>query len=245
MASYHQDVLIALALQNQAIALTLLRERKKQRSVWVRKSWKERERQGHYDNLIQEMRLQDHSMYFNYFRMLPSTFDDLLGFVGPSLVRKTTNFRKLLPPQLRMAVALRYLATGESQASLSFNYRIGITTVYQILEEVLEKIWEALSPLSVAHQTLLCLGAIDGKNCVINCPPSSGSAFFNYKGTFSIVLMAVVDASYMFTFVDIGDFGRQCDSSVFNNSPFGEALNKGRLNIPVDGNLPQKPSIVL
>ena len=50
--------------------------------------------------------------------------------------------------------------------------------------------------------------------------------------------MEVVDASYMFTFVDIGDFGRQCDSSVFNNSPFGEALNKGRLNIPVDGDLP-------
>ncbi|XP_065060189.1 uncharacterized protein LOC135687536 [Rhopilema esculentum] len=256
MASYQQDVLIALALQNQAIALTLLRERKKRRSVWVRKLCKERERQGHYDNLIQEMRVQDHSMYFNYFRMLPSTFDDLLGLVGPSLVRKTTNLQKPLPPQLRMAVASRYLATGESQASLSFNYSIGRSTVCQILDEVPEKIWEALSPLSVAQPNTpenwkrlaedfwnlwgfpLCLGAIDGKHCVINCPPNSGSAFFNYKGTFSIVLMAVVDASYMFTFVDIGDFGRQFDFSVFNNSPFGESLNKGCLNIPVHGHLP-------
>ena len=97
------------------------------------------------------MRLQDHSMYFNYFRMLPSTFDDLLGLVGPSLVRKTTNLRKPLPLQLRMAVALRYLATGESQASLSFNYRIAISTVCQILDEVPEKILEALTPFSVAQ----------------------------------------------------------------------------------------------
>eukprot|EP00795_Rhopilema_esculentum_P005638 gene5638-10859_t len=202
------------------------------------------------------MRVQDHSMYFNYFQMLPSTFDDLLGLVGPSLVRKTTNLGKLLPPQLRMAVASRYLATGESQASLSFNYRIGRSTVCQILDEVPEKILEALSPLSVAQPNTpenwkrladdfwnlwgfpLFLGALDGKHCVINCPPNSGSAFFNYQGTFSIVFMAVVDGSYMFTFVDIGDFGRQCDSSVFNNSPFGESLNKGRLNIPVHGHLP-------
>ena len=112
--------------------------------------------------------------------MLPSTFNDLLGLVGPSLVRKTTNLRKWSPPQLRMAVALRYLATGESQASLSFNYRIGRSTVCQILDEVPEKIWEALSPLSVAQPNTpekwkrladdfwnlwgfpLCLGAIDG-----------------------------------------------------------------------------------
>ena len=83
----------------------------------------------------------------------------------------------------------------------------------------------------------MCLGAIDGKHCVINCPPGSDSAFFNYKGTLSILLMAVIESSYMLTFVYIGDFGRQCDSSVFNNSPFGEALNNGRLNIPVDGHL--------
>ncbi|XP_065060188.1 uncharacterized protein LOC135687533 [Rhopilema esculentum] len=209
------------------------------------------------------MRVQDHSMYFNYFQMLPSTFDDLLGLVGPSLVRKTTNLGKLLPPQLRMAVASRYLATGESQASLSFNYRIGRSTVCQILDEVPEKILEALSPLSVAQPNTpenwkrladdfwnlwgfpLFLGALDGKHCVINCPPNSGSAFFNYQGTFSIVFMAVVDGSYMFTFVDIGDFGRQCDSSVFNNSPFGESLNKGRLNIPVHGHLPNTDTKVL
>ena len=37
-------------------------------------------------------------------------------------------------------------------------------------------------------------------------------------------LIAVADVSYMFTYVDEGDYGRQCDSAVFNNSTFGKAL---------------------
>ena len=82
----------------------------------------------------------------------------------------------------------------------------------------------------------LCLGAIDEKQCVINCPPKSGSSFYNYKGSFSIVLMAVADASYMFTFVDVGDYGRKSDLGVFNNSSFGEALSKNVLNIPETDN---------
>ena len=96
------------------------------------------------------MRLQDHSMHFNYFRMLPSTVDDLLHLVGPSLVRQRTRYREPLPPALRLAVPVRYLATGESQASLSYNYRIGRSTVCGILNEVPEKIWCALSPIAVA-----------------------------------------------------------------------------------------------
>ena len=151
---------------------------------------------------------------------------------------------------------MRYLATGESQATLSFNYRIGRSTVCEILNEVPEKIWNSLSPISVVFPGSpeewkriskdfwnllcfpLCLGAINGKHCVINCPPNSGSTFYNYKGTFSLVLMAVADARYAFTYVDVGDYGRQCDSNVFSNTKFGELLNKGNLSLPQDECLP-------
>eukprot|EP00795_Rhopilema_esculentum_P003600 gene3600-13019_t len=47
---------IAASLQTQAIAATLLkRKEKKTHSVWVRKLWKNREQQGHYNNLKAEM----------------------------------------------------------------------------------------------------------------------------------------------------------------------------------------------
>ena len=74
MASQQQDMLPALALQNQVIVLVLLQKQKQKRSVWVHELWKERNLQGHHDNLIKEMRLKDHTMHFSYFRRFVMNF---------------------------------------------------------------------------------------------------------------------------------------------------------------------------
>jgi len=65
-----------------------------------------------------------------------------------------------------------------------------------------------------------CLGAIDGKHIVIQCPNKSGTEYFNYnyKDAFSIVLMALVDANYNFIFVDVGCQGRISDGGVYRNT---------------------------
>lgn len=77
-----------------------------------------------------------------------------------------------------------------------------------------------------------CAGAIDGKHVEIQSPPNSGSDFFNYKKRFSIILLALVDHDYCFTFVDIGATGRANDAGVFEKSNLKHAIENNLLLIP-------------
>ena len=52
-----------------------------------------------------------------------------------------------------------------------------------------------------------CLGAIDGRHFNMKKPPHSGSAFYNYRSFFSLVLMASCDANRRFTWFNLGDYG--------------------------------------
>ena len=88
-----------------------------------------------------------------------------------------------------------------------------------------------------AHHLLLkiaMLGAWDGKYICIQCPPNTGILFHNYKGFFSYVLLAICDAKYNFTLVDIGQYGSNNDSGVLANSTMGKRFSNGTMNIPVD-----------
>ncbi len=60
------------------------------------------------------------------------------------------------------------------------------------------------------------------------------AAFFNYNNFHSIVLIAICDAKYCFTLLDISGYGRENDAGLLSQSPFWQALESGRdkLNIP-------------
>ena len=97
--------------------------------------------------------------------------------------------------------------------------------MHKVVIEICQAIWTALQPLylpepsqelwkQVAEDFFLkwqfpnCVEAIDGRHMQIQAPANSGSQFFNYKKYFSLVLMASCDASYKFTWVDIGQYGK-------------------------------------
>ena len=60
----------------------------------------------------------------------------------------------------------------------------------------------------------------------MECPRNGGSAFYNYKNFQSMVLMAVCDANYCLTMIDVGSFRRDNDASILNESEFGQVFEK-------------------
>jgi hypothetical protein len=83
-----------------------------------------------------------------------------------------------------------------------------------------------------------CIGALDGKHMIIEAPPNSGCLNFCYKKVFSIVLLALVDADYRFTIIDVGGLGKNSDYSAFTHSNLGKAFNNGQLHLPPDEFIP-------
>jgi len=45
--------------------------------------------------------------------MTPTDFEELLNMVSPIISRKNTSFRQAIPASDKLAVILRYLATGD------------------------------------------------------------------------------------------------------------------------------------
>ena len=228
--------------------------------MWVRKIFRTRRKKGEFHALIAEMQLGDHESFYKYFHMTPQRFSHR---VGPCIKRQDTRLREAIPPDERVAITLRYLVTGDSISfrylvtgdSISFSYRVGHSTVSTIIDDTCYALWSILMPEYMRRPTSAeewrrvsegfehiwnfphCIGAIDGKHVVLQAPSHSGSTFFNYKGTHSIVLIAVCDANYCFTLIDIGDAGRHSDGGVLSNSAFGQAMEGGELSLP-------EPSII-
>ena len=67
---------------------------------------------GAYHSLVQELRQMDTPGYRNFLRMNSVSFDLLLQKVAPLITRQDTRLRRSIPAEERLAVTLRWLATG-------------------------------------------------------------------------------------------------------------------------------------
>ena len=83
-----------------------------------------------------------------------------------------------------------------------------------------------------------CVGAIDGKHVEIVKPRKSGDLYYNYKGWHSIVMMAMVDANYVFRWCSVGHPGKSSDAGIFNRSSLKTALQRNTMHLPAADPMP-------
>lgn len=219
-----------------------------------------REERGAYYTIFKELAIEDSGRFAEYMRMPHGKFSELLNIIGPSVQKKDTVMRNAIPPGERLALTLRYLATGESFQSLSFQFRIGRTTIGEIVMDVctviLDKLkeeylktpnseekWLEIAELFLSRWNIPNnIGAIDGKRIVIQKPAFSGSHYHDYKGNESIIALVVSGPEYECLYADIGTNGRNPDGHAWARCSLKRSLDDptNPLHIPLPQPLPDR-----
>ena len=210
------------------------RQRPRRRhNMWVRPWLLQREERGAYHSIVAELYATEFSPGFtNYMRMTPEFFEMIKTRLEPHLARQATNYRTPISVGEKLALTIRYLATGESYTSLSCQFRVGRSTISKFLPEVCRAIqdeftreylrcpttpdkWKELErEFRIRWNVPHALGALDGKHVALKKPKNTGALYHNYKGFFSIVMLALVDGQYKFRWVDAGTAGSCSDAQL-------------------------------
>ena len=210
----------------------------------------QREDKGAYTNIMADLYQTDQPGFRNYLRMTPEFFEMLKERLEPRLTKRKTNWREPLSVGMKIAITLRFLATGESYTSLHYQFRTGKATISKFIlpvcraiqQEFLQEFvtcpttpedWQQLeTEFRLRWNVPHAIGALDGKHVTIRKPPKSGSLYHNYKGFFSIVMLALVDADYKFRWVDVGTEGSCSDAQIFNESQLRDKIEDGSIGFP-------------
>lgn len=107
-----EETLMATILMGYSVVFK--NKRKKKRYIWAKRYLQRRKTQGLCVGLLQELRTEysQHSDYKRFLRIDPTTFDELLGLIRSRIEKENTKFRDSISAEDRLAITLRYLATG-------------------------------------------------------------------------------------------------------------------------------------
>ena len=108
-------------------------EKTRDRQVWARDWMRRRQARGAF---VPELASEDEEAFINYFRMNQVKFHFVTARIQEKIAKKNTLMREAISPAERLAVTLRYLATGETFSSLEKQFRISRTAISAIVIEV-------------------------------------------------------------------------------------------------------------
>ena len=127
-------------------------------------------------------------------------------------MQMTTNWFEHLFILVKCWIEKRTTKAGESQQLPSLSYCIGKSIVCQISLETALSIYSSLKDPymkipSSKEEWPHCIAVVDGKQIIRDCPKMTGTYYYNYKGFYSIVVLAVCYSKYCFTLFDLRHYG--------------------------------------
>lgn len=198
--------------------------------------------------------LSDEAEGFKYFfRVSKKTFDYICSLVREDLVSRPPSGLiniegRLLSVEKQVAIALRRLASGESQVSVGASFGVGQSTVSQVTWRFIEALeerakhhlkWpdsnrmeEIKSKLEASFGLPNCCGAIDATHIVMTLPAiETSDDWCDQENNYSMFLQGIVDDEMRFLDIVTGFPGSMPISRLLKCSGFYKHCDGGhRLN---------------
>ena len=183
-------------------------------------------------------------------RLDKRTFELLLNELRPQLTRQDTRIRKCISPEKILAIGLHRLGHGSSCVAIGPSFNVGISTVLEAVEDVVdallelknlyikfpeteEHIIDARESFQMWSALPNVVGAIDGTHVKIKTPVENGPDYFSRYQDHDIVVQGIVDGTMTFLDVEAGYPGSMHDARVLrNNNIFTPAENREILTGP-------------
>ncbi|XP_064475534.1 putative nuclease HARBI1 [Ornithodoros turicata] len=180
------------------------------------------------------------------FRVTRATFNYLVE-VCQSMAKADTHLRKAIPLRKRVAVALYRLSSSAEDRTVANLFGVSRSFVNIVYREFCAQIVSKLEAQFVKLPTDAELpehlrrfeavtgfpqgfGALDGCHIEVCPPKDQGSDYYNYKGWYSVILLAIADHTYKFSYVNVGSPGRNHDSAVLQRSRLPAVINSTLFN---------------
>lgn len=116
----------------------------KKRRCWAKNWILRRREEGFYAKLLIELKSEEPEFYRNFVRMDSQQYEYLLALVTPHIKKEDTVMRESISAGERLMLTLRFLATGESFQSLTYLFRMPLSTISTVIPNVLDAIYKVL-----------------------------------------------------------------------------------------------------
>ena len=189
--------------------------------------------------------------FYETLRMSRATFNHILVRIHDKLLKKTVT-EEPIPPDFRLAITIYKVARGDYIYTIGEMCGLAKSTVCVIVTEtcsaIINTLWDdtvkkyfptsrddfkdSMAKFGEKWQFPYAFAAVDGSHLPIKCPKGGAQAmkqYFNFKGFYSIVLMALVDAEYRFIWASVGTPGNTHDSTLMQSTELWDRIVAGNV----------------